>query len=139
MVQTIIQQCPLVGGQSVIRARNMYRKINENLVYDDYNSCLAQGIYRTPQSALNSQDIQQMILKPNPANSQTEIYFTAVVSNNTKIIVLDNTGRVVLSELMNRNNFSFVLHTGQFAPGLYFIEAYNGISLVAKEKLIIIH
>ena len=92
---SIAQQCPSSGGEAVFRARNIIRKVNDSIIYDDAGVCAQMGIYRKKQNIVDESDLVSYILIPNPAQHQTQLIFNQPPSSNYLIQIINGEGRVV--------------------------------------------
>ncbi|MBK9318795.1 MAG: T9SS type A sorting domain-containing protein [Bacteroidetes bacterium] len=132
----IASQCPFQGGQGVFRARYFFSFFNDSIEYNDAAVCLAQGILKTKR--LVNGIIPHMLIKPNPASSQTEIKMKGFGDEQFSLTITDIHGR----ELFVKNNLSFnetvYLQTKYFTQGVYYVIARKNKSHLCREKLIII-
>ena len=118
---SIAQQCPSSGGEAVFRARNIIRKVNDSIIYDDAGVCAQMGIYRKKQNIVDESDLVSYILIPNPAQHQTQLIFNQPPSSNYLIQIINGEGRVVESRNVNHQLSSLVLDTEKLANVLYTV------------------
>jgi len=135
---SIAQQCPSSGGEAVFRARNIIRKVNDSLIYDDAGVCAQLGIYRKKQIVKNEIDLGSFILIPNPAEHQTQLIFNQPPTSSYIIQVINNEGKVVEKRVVNHNLSSLVLNTGALSDGLYTVNVIRINGEFESEKLLII-
>ena len=134
----IAQQCPSSGGEAVFRARNIIRKVNDSIIYNDAGVCAQMGIYRKKQNVIDPTEIRLFILIPNPAQHQTQLIFNQPPSSNYLIQIINGEGRVVESRNVNHQLSSLVLDTEKLANGLYTVNMIKQNGEFESEKLIII-
>jgi hypothetical protein len=137
-VFSVAQQCPSSGGEAVFRARNIIRKVNDSLIYDDAGVCAQMSIYRKKQSVMDPTEIRLFILIPNPAQHQTQLIFNQPPSSNYLIQIINGEGRVVESRNVNHQLSSLVLDTEKLANGLYTVNLIKQNGEFESEKLMII-
>ena len=137
-VFSVAQQCPSSGGEAVFRARNIIRKVNDSLIYDDAGVCAQMGIYRKKQNVIDPTEIRLFILIPNPAQHQTQLIFNQPPSSNYLIQIINGEGRVVESRNVNHQLSSLVLDTEKLANGLYTVNMIKQNGEFESEKLMII-
>ena len=70
---SIANQCPLSGGAAVFTARSLYYLIDPNMVYDDRNLCLQQGIILREQEQKTASTT--LTYTPNPANEIVNVVY----------------------------------------------------------------
>jgi hypothetical protein len=135
---SIAQQCPSSGGEAVFRARNIIRKVNDSIIYDDAGVCAQMGIYRKKQNIVDESDLVSYILIPNPAQHQTQLIFNQPPSSNYLIQIINGEGRVVESRNINHQLSNLVLDTEKLANGLYTVNMIKQNGEFESEKLMII-
>jgi hypothetical protein len=135
---SIAQQCPSSGGEAVFRARNIIRKVNDSIIYDDAGVCAQMGIYRKKQNIVDESDLVSYILIPNPAQHQTQLIFNQPPSSNYLIQIINGEGRVVESRNVNHQLSSLVIDTEKLANGLYTVNMFKQNGEFESEKLMII-
>ena len=135
---SIAQQCPSSGGEAVFRARNIIRKVNDSIIYDDAGVCAQMGIYRKKQNIVDESDLVSYILIPNPAQHQTQLIFNQPPSSNYLIQIINGEGRVVESRNINHQLSNLVLDTEKLANCLYTVNMIKQNGEFESEKLMII-
>ncbi len=97
----------------------------------------------TTDKILDVEDNQELIkisVKPNPAKSYINIDFKLDNIQNTKVEILDMTGRIVFADELNHASLgqnSITLNTQQYSNGVYFINIYNNNEIIKGEFIII--
>ncbi len=77
-------------------------------------------------------------LYPNPSSGNTNLYLSKNTSLvNAEVIIIDITGKVVLTQPLNKDNAIHVLPTQGFARGLYLVTILTEGKVIDKQKLII--
>ncbi|MEO6721731.1 MAG: T9SS type A sorting domain-containing protein [Ferruginibacter sp.] len=86
-------------------------------------------------------EAQQLNIHPNPADAVTSINFNALKAGNVEIALIDNTGKVILSQKRKVNTGANVLQLNglsNYSGGMYTIHILaDGILL--KETILILH
>ena len=85
--------------------------------------------------------VQTLKIRPNPADASTAINFNVVKNTTAEITLMDNTGKVVLSQKnkVNKGNNTLQLNgLANYSNGLYTVHIFaDGILL--KETILILH
>ncbi len=77
-------------------------------------------------------------LYPNPSSGNTNLYLSKNTSLvNAEVVIIDITGKVVLTQPLNKDNAIHVLLTQGFARGLYLVTILTEGKVIYKQKLII--
>ncbi|MBK7966248.1 MAG: T9SS type A sorting domain-containing protein [Bacteroidetes bacterium] len=135
-ISEIAFQCPYQGGQGVFRARFFLSLFNDSIEYDDASVCLAQGILKVSHSVNNI--APRLLIKPNPANNETEVFLTSIDYDQYQLKIISQDGRIV-SELNLRHSLSGnKISTSFLMPGVYYLEATTDGKSVCRGKLVIV-
>ncbi len=131
----IANQCPMVGGNAVFRARALYSLIDAAQDYDDIQLCLQQGIIvkslRAPAtSALN--------VVPNPASDEATLVLTEVLDGPGVFVVFDALGAEVVRYAVPAETLRHTLNTAALAPALYHYQVRGPSGLLGVGKLTIV-
>lgn len=120
----------------------------KNYSLEDSNPYMGTSYYRLKQTdfdgASSYSDIKSVtvvsdfggvVLLPNPVTGQGKLTFTAQRENDYKIVVLDVTGRVVLSQkgISTKGQNNIVLETKELNQGMYFLSLDNGRETVTTK------
>jgi hypothetical protein len=97
-----------------------------------------------PCGGTNSREENEAIVKnssslqlvPNPATSEVNIAYTSLPSNAT-IELVDLTGRLLTSHLVNDTTGSWTIPTTSYPAGIYIVVVRGETGLLHQEKLII--
>jgi len=73
----------------------------------------------------NMDENENLTIYPNPANDLVNLKFKDALSQNTKLTVLDISGRIVFSTQVPLNTEKFQLSTAELKSGLYHIVLHN--------------
>lgn len=89
----------------------------------------------------NNNLVNELMVFPNPANSEVKVSFNLTESNNVTIDVIDLTGRVVtnvMNEKVQSGTITKTINTSTIAEGNYLISV-NVNGTVSQQKLSIVH
>ena len=79
-----------------------------------------------------------IIIAPNPATGMVSISVeTDMTVENLNINVIDVNGKIVRSFISELNVATFQFDTSALSSGTYFVQLYNGNSLLQTKKLIV--
>ncbi|MBT8196460.1 MAG: T9SS type A sorting domain-containing protein, partial [Bacteroidia bacterium] len=131
---SIANQCPLSGGAAVFTARSLYFLIDPNMIYDDRNLCLQQGIILREQKDKTPNIFS---VYPNPANNIVNVVYTLNENDNAKFVLYDNLGRQLFEKNLNNNNTQLQLDVSNINSGIYFYVIYVNKAQEYKGKIVI--
>ncbi len=133
----IAVQCPSAGGQPVYRARSLYSKFNDTIVYDDFAVCIAQGYNRSQQSNTAFGSLLHSFIQPNPATDQAELIYSMSKGEGCMFEVQDLTGRIQFSHNLNCAGDKFAFSTSELTNGMYLYTLKESSNMISKGKFII--
>jgi PKD repeat protein len=131
---SIAQQCPYAGGRSVYRARVMYYVVDPRMTYDDYNTCLSQGIYR-PQKPDRLKD--GIGLVPNPANDRATVFYPGS-DGDCVLHIADITGKETVSVSLPCDKKQYEFSVADLVSGIYFISVTSNGNSIGRKKLVVV-
>ena len=71
---------------------------------------------------------------PNPARSYVNVDFSTIPQRETRIIILDNTGKTIVNIIVNSS--SNKIDISRLPSGLYFVKSINQDSSITKKLII---
>jgi hypothetical protein len=128
-------QCPMVGGNAVFRARALYSLIDDGHSYDDELLCLQHGIV---VKNLQSHSVQSLSVIPNPANDEATLRLTDPLDEQGLFIVYDAIGAEVIRYTVPGDMASFHFSTAILAPAMYHFKVFSATGVIGKGKLTIV-
>lgn len=137
----IAVQCPYSGGHAVYEARVILELLNESLnnivEYNDDSVCIQHGIYRQAQYNSSELPLQEILIKPNPANDMTDIVLMGDYTGICKINIENMFGQLVYTHDFNCNEKRNRINTSTFVSGMYIVSVYINNNVLKTNKLII--
>ncbi len=132
---SIANQCPLVGGNAVYRARAMYALIDDEQAYDDPALCLQHGlIYRSMQQVGG----HAITVVPNPATDHASLVLDESWDAPGVFIVYDAMGAEVMRAEVPAYTPRWEFSTVALAPAMYHYRVRGPSGKVSDGKLSII-
>jgi hypothetical protein len=133
----LANQCPLIGGNAVYRARALYSLINDDQEFDDPALCLAQGI--TIRSLEQPPAWSSALIVPNPANDRASLIYDPGGAADAVLVLYDALGREALRVPLPPKELMFEFSIATKAPGAYhFVVESEGGSL-GEGRFVVIH
>ncbi len=131
----IANQCPMVGGNAVFRARALYSLIDDSQDFDDPLLCLQQGII-----VRNMQEAQSnaVAVVPNPARDEASLVLTEAWNAQGTLIVYNTLGMEVLKHTVPANTMRYAFSTGSLAPAVYHFQVIAPSGAMNQGKLSIV-
>jgi hypothetical protein len=81
-------------------------------------------------------EITDFKIYPNPANSFINVDYSVVPETETRIVILDGSGRIIVNRLVDAS--SNRIDISQLSPGLYFVKSMNQ-QWSSTKKLMVAH
>ena len=102
------------------------------------NFCI-KGLGAESTVGINSYDIDNMQIFPNPAQNMATLTFTAGENGVANIVITDMSGRAVMSINANvaSGMNSIPVEINNIEPGFYTIHAEQGSQIISRNKIII--
>lgn len=134
---SIADQCPMVGGEAVFRARALYALVNNEQDFDDPLLCLQQGII---VKSLKPQDtgVGQATVVPNPAMNAATVVLQEELDNPVVFVVFNAIGAVVLREEVPAKSIEWPFSTASLPPTFYYYQVHGASGMIAEGKLAVI-
>lgn len=132
----IANQCPMMGGMSVFKARSMYALINEDQQYDDPLLCLQHGIVvRSQQQAAAAGKITVV---PNPATDNASLMLGGEWQTPGEFVLYNAVGAVVMRAVVPANTPQWEFSTTALAPAMYhyMVQGPTGSRFAGKLSIV---
>ena len=131
----IANQCPMVGGNSVYRARSLYRLIDDEQQFDDPMLCLQHGII---VKSLVAREVNTMGVVPNPARDGATLVLGKPLDEAGTFILFNAVGEVVMRLDVPAEEYRMSFATSGLATGVYHYRVVNLTGLVGNGRLSIV-
>ncbi len=112
----IANQCPMVGGNAVFKARSLYWLIDDTQDFEDPLLCLPFGIIVKSLVELQANEVS---IVPNPATDEATLMLTRETEALAYLTLYNMVGSVVLRVLVPKGVTRHAFSTADIAPGLY--------------------
>lgn len=132
----IADQCPMVGGNAVYKARAIYRLINDTISFDDQQLCLPHGII---VKSLKPMDANVVGVMPNPARDGATLVLEQPLEIPADFILYNMVGSVVLRVEIPADADRTAFSTASIAAGMYHYKVISATGVAGSGKLSIIH
>ena len=114
----IANQCPLLGGEAVFRARAMLYLYNPNLNYDNRSLCNQVGIeYRKGKDEKITEN--DFVIYPNPTLDNITIEHKMPTGCNVVFALNNALGQTIKKIVLPIDKQKYVIVTNDIAPGVY--------------------
>lgn len=135
--QSVVQtkECPKAGGKSVFIARNIYRLINDSIIYNDASACDTSGMRK---SAAISNSTFEFTLYPNPANEGLTVQIKLPEGDVYEFSLIDQNGRTC-QRILNKTDRRFYVQTRSLSSGLYSLKLTNSKGITTNKRVSIVH
>ncbi len=131
----IANQCPMLGGNAVFKARSLYWLIDDAYDFDDAALCLPYGII---VKNLTEQHAHAVSVVPNPAKDEATLVLTREIEVPAWLTLYNAVGSEVLRMLVPKGTMRLPFTTTNIAPGLYHYAVLSSGGLVGNGKLTIV-
>lgn len=128
-------QCPLIGGNAVYRARALYALIDNEQDFDDLALCLPFGI--EIRSADQTNDRAASVI-PNPTDDLATLIYRLDDGASGSLVLYDAIGKEVARHSLTSNEPRFHFSTAELNPGAYHFIIQSGYRFVGDGKLVIV-
>ncbi len=132
----IANQCPMVGGNSVYRARSLYRLIDDEQQFDDPMLCLQHGII---VKSLVAREVNTVGVVPNPARDGATLVLGKPLEETGTFILFNTVGVEVMRLDVPAEEYRMSFVTSGLASGVYQYRVVTSLGLEGNGKLSIIH
>ncbi len=136
-LDSIVWQCPKMGGSVVYRARALYR-MEEMVLFDDLDNCDPFDALIGPNQGPTAQTLHpgKTSLSPNPAKQEVMLTIAeGTVVDRVKVVNLN--GQTMAEHALPANSRMFSFSVAGIPDGIYFVELKDGRKTVHTEKLVI--
>jgi hypothetical protein len=131
----VANQCPLLGGNAVYRARSLYALVDDEVDFDDPALCLAHGILvRSSEVPKNA----SITIVPNPASDEATLNYQLAENSSGQLILYDAVGKEVARHALGPDMQRFHFSTASLARGAYHYRVLEGESVLGVGKLTIV-
>ena len=138
---SIAIQCPLAGGDAVIKARAMYYLIDDSTTFDDRSICNAIGItLRQNNTNVKSITAQPKAkLFPNPTNESATLVYKTDNNCNAQFSITNLFGVQMFLSVLDSKQTSFSFSTKEMLQGVYLYKIKCNEQIIDNGKLVVIH
>lgn len=132
----IAEQCPMIGGNAVFKARSLYYLIDELRSFDDPQLCLPHGIVvkRAEEPQPNG-----VTVVPNPASDQATLVLSHELDVAAVFVIRNAMGAVVMRHPIPAHTTQLPFSTQALAPAMYHYQVLSAKGVVGDGKLNIVH
>lgn len=131
----IANQCPMLGGNAVFKARSLYWLIDDTYDFDDAALCLPYGIV---VKRLLDQHINAVSVVPNPSVDEAALVLARTLEQTGSFVLYDALGAEVLRFVVPKDQFRIPFSTAALVPALYHYQVRGSVGIVGEGKLSII-
>jgi hypothetical protein len=134
-LQAIAEQCPLLGGNAVYRARALLAAmITELTIYNDSLACLSvQALAMPPVQHSPAVAVQQLHAFPNPASDELRVEWNLPVEQSGSLQLFDLFGRQIRRVQLSAGDAGHTMSLGNLPDGIYVLRArLDGRDFVKK-------
>ena len=136
LIQSIANQCPIVGGRAVYAARSLYETI-EPTMYDDNAICQAVGISQKT-NVQNAETNNSFIIMPNPASKTISLQFNGFNDSSSEVLVYNAIGQVVSHINIPANAQIITADVSNLSSGMYWCQLVANAQTMSVQKLVIV-
>ncbi|MBK7937191.1 MAG: T9SS type A sorting domain-containing protein [Lewinellaceae bacterium] len=135
---SIADDCPLSGGEAVLRARAMLTLLDESpMAYDDDDLC---GVgWRSEEKEQKNLHSSTLRLYPNPANNKLTIEYHFADDAERRLLFYDAYGQMVKDVSLPAPSGKVNIPIGKMASGVYWYVSPGTNAIVLSGKIIINH
>lgn len=129
----------IVNGYVLQTATNHFDKVG-NFIVDTLKIgeyVFGYYDYTVGISGLENDNAALFSVLPNPSASVFNFSFDAVKNKNLSLLIFDERGSVVLSEVLKNNAFSYTWEAQTCAKGIYFAVLADGKRKLAARKIVL--
>lgn len=130
----IANQCPMLGGNAVFKARSLYWLIDDSYDFDDQLICLPFGIV---VKNVVEQQANEVSIVPNPATDEATLVLTRETEALAYLTLYNTVGSEVLRVLVPKGVTRHAFSTANIAPGLYHYKVLGDGGRMGGGKLTI--
>lgn len=131
----IANQCPMVGGNAVFKARSLYWLIDDSYNFDDQALCLQHGII---VKSLLAESVNRLKVVPNPASDGATLVLDRELDEPGTFVVYDAVGAEVMRQAVPIEMARITFSTASLAPALYHYQVRGPSGIIGVGKLTIV-
>lgn len=131
----IANQCPMLGGNAVFKARSLYWLIDDSYDFDDQLLCLPHGII---VKSLVEHDPNELRVVPNPANDEATLVLDRALDEPGVFVVFNAMGAEVMRYTVPIERQRITFSTASLAPALYHYQVRGPSRVIGHGKLTIV-
>ncbi|HYV92490.1 MAG TPA: T9SS type A sorting domain-containing protein [Chitinophagales bacterium] len=102
-------------------------------IQNDADKAIYQAAYSGSVVGIASPETSAMKLYPNPVDGEAVVQVSGIVSNQTKLEVVDVLGQVIYSAGA-KSNSNLTINTSQFERGMYIYRLNDNGKIIAQDK-----
>ena len=125
----------MVGGNSVYRARSLYRLIDDEQQFDDPQLCLQHGII---VKSLVARETNTIGVVPNPARDGATLVLGKPLEEPGVFILFNSVGKEVMRLNVPAEDYHMSFATSGLATGVYHYRVVTDLGLVGNGRLSIV-
>lgn len=131
----VANQCPMIGGNAVFKARSLYWLFDDSYDFDDASLCLPYGIIvkRLVESEPNAFSVV-----PNPASDEAILVIAKPLNEPGVFIIYDGIGVEVMRHTVSIETPRLSFSTASLAPALYHYQVRGPSGVIGVGKLTIV-
>ena len=131
----IANQCPMLGGNAVFKARSLYWMIDDSYHFDDQLLCLPHGII---VKSLAEPLPNTVSIIPNPTSEEATLVLSGMLEEAGMLVVYDAVGKEVLHIRLPAETLRVPFSTSGLAPALYHYRVHSRGESLGTGKLTIV-
>lgn len=123
-IETLAYACPQFDGAGVYKARFLYQTFVDSTFNGYYeNHCIPEESKPTSTHQPSTEG-NFIAIHPNPASSRIEVHIIGPSVTESKLILRDLSGRIMLSKAIE-TTLKTSVDLNRFAPGIYLLSWYS--------------
>lgn len=131
----IANQCPMLGGNSVFKARSLYWLIDDSYDFDDPTLCLQHGLVT---KSLKQPVVNALNMVPNPAMDEVTLVLTTALEEAGTLLFYNAQGAEVLRMNVPKDQQRTDVSVATLAPGVYHYRVLGVAGDLGAGKLSIV-
>ncbi|MBK9077143.1 MAG: hypothetical protein IPL77_19645 [Flavobacteriales bacterium] len=131
----IANQCPMLGGNAVFKARSLYWLIDDTYDFDDASLCLPWGII---VKNMAGQATNTVSVVPNPASNEATLVLSRALDEPGVFVLYDGLGAEVMRRTVPVELPRLTFNIASLAPALYHYDVRGPSGLIGNGKLTIV-
>lgn len=131
----IANQCPMLGGNAVFKARSLYWLIDDSYAFDDQLICLPFGIV---VKNVVEQQANAVSIVPNPANDEATLVLDQPLDEPGFFVAYNAMAKEVMRLTVPAETTRVVFSTSGLAPTVYQYRVQSRTGAIGNGKLTIV-